>query len=255
MSKVLNVYRPYAALDSIHFFELGAIVGFCMWHCHRGITSIVNFFKHFVAEQRKDITAASASMSMGKEMSQKLKEHKCLLVQIRPETSKTLWKKVNEVSPCPFDESEPSTPQTTSSISTKVSTMTRSVIGKQVDKKHMKTHGVTKKGQGDASKESTTKMAFHRDETGRTNNTNKRVAKQQLHKPVVNEKGHVTEPNIRSTTMKGETKPLDKRLVNATDPPEINKGYQGEVKEGNGGTSGIVLANSVMLVMTMYFIS
>ena len=162
---------------------------------------------------------------------------------------------MNEVSPCLFDEYEPSTPQTTSSISTKVSTMNKSVIGKQVEKKHRKTHGVTKKGQDDASKESITKMAFHRDETGRMNKTNKRVAKQQLYKPVINEKRHVTEPNIRSTTMKGETKPLAKRLVNATDPPEINKGYQGEVKEGNSGTSGIVLANSVMLVMTMYFIN
>ena len=52
-------------------------------------------------------------------MSQKLKEHKCLLAQIKPITEKTPWKKVSELSPCPLDETEPSTPQTTSTISTR----------------------------------------------------------------------------------------------------------------------------------------
>ena len=87
------------------------------------------------AEQRKDITAASASMLMGNKICQTLREHRCVMAQIRPENSKTLWKKVSEVSHCPFDESEPSTQQTTSTISTKGFTTIKSISGKQVDKK------------------------------------------------------------------------------------------------------------------------
>ena len=194
-------------------------------------------------------------MSMGNKMSQKLKEHKCLLAEIRPETDKTPWRKVSEVSPCPFDETEPLTQPTTSAISTNGSTTTKSVTGKPVDKKHMKAHGGEKGGQDDANKESTTRMSSHRDGTRSMNQTNKTVAKKQLDKPEVNEDEQVTEPSIRSTTMKGQRKPLAEKLVNTTDPPKIDKGDEGEMNGGDGGSSGIIQANSVMLVITMHFIN
>ena len=87
------------------------------------------------------------------------------------------------------------------------------------------------------------------------NKTNKTAAKKQLDKPWVTEEKHVAQPNIRSTAIKKEGNPLAAKLVNTTDPPKINKGDEGVVKEGDGGTSGIILTNSVMLVMTMHFIN
>ena len=87
------------------------------------------------------------------------------------------------------------------------------------------------------------------------NKTNKTAAKKQLDKSGVTEEEHVTGPSIRSTTIKGEGTPLAAKLVNTTDPPKIKKGDKGVVKEGNCGTSGIILTNSVMLVMTMHFIN
>ena len=159
------------------------------------------------------------------------------------------------MSPCPFDESKPSTQQATSTISAKGPTMSKSVTGKQVDKKNMKVHGGEKGGQDDVNKESITTRSSHHDGTRSMNKTNETVAKKQLDKPGVTEEELETQPNIRSTAIKGEGNPLAEKLVNTTDPPMINKGDKGEVKRGNGGASGIILANNVMLVIIMHFIN
>ena len=92
-------------------------------------------------------------------------------------------------------------------------------------------------------------------ETSSMNKTNKRVAKKQVDKPVVTEKEDVTEPTIRSTTIKGEKKALAEKLVNTTDP---YKGKDnGDVEDVISGTSGIVLRelNSVMLFVTLHLIN
>ena len=206
-------------------------------------------------------------MSTGNKISQKLKESKCLLAQIRPDTDKTPWKKVSELSPCPFWETEPSTPQTTSIFSTEGSATTRNVTGgKPMDNKHIKKGGPDETNKeskpshrdGTSSMNKTNKInkesiPSQHDETSSMNKTNKRVAHQKLDKPGVTEKEHVTEPNIRSTTIKGENKALAEKLVNTTDPSEVK--HSGEMENVIGGTSGIILANSVMLFMTMHFIN
>ena len=65
----------------------------------------------------------------------------------------------------------------------------------------------------------------------------------------------VTGKQVDKKQKSGESKPLAEKLVNTTDPSKINKGDEGKVKEGNGGTSGIIPTNSVLLVITMHFIN
>ena len=186
-------------------------------------------------------------------MSQELEENKCVLVQLKSVIDRTPWKNVSEVSPCPFDETGTLTPQTTFTISTEGSTATRSVTGKQVDKKHMKAAGVNKKDQDGSNKERATRISSDRNDTSSTNKTNKTVAKHKLDKPGVSEKAHAAEPTIRPTTIKGEKKQLAEKLVNATDPSKINKKNNGDVENVIGGTLRIILANIVMLFMTIPF--
>ena len=133
-------------------------------------------------------------MSTENKISQMPKEHKCVMAQIKPETDYTPWKKISELSSCPFGDDNSS-----------------------MDK------------------------------------TNKRVANQKRDKPGVTGKEHVPEPNMRSTTIKGEKKALAEKQVDIID---LSKGKDnGDVVDVIGGTSGIVLANSVMLFMTMLLIN
>ena len=110
-----------------------------------------------------------------------------------------------------------------------------------MDKKHIK-----KGGPDETNEES---IPSQRDDTSSMNKTNKRVVNQKPDKPGVIETEHVTEPNVKLTTIKGEKKALAEKLVNTTDP--FKGKDNGDEVEGIGGTLGIVLANSVMLFMTM----
>ena len=66
---------------------------------------VVLYFKClYFSEKRNDITAAFVTKSTGNKLSDRLKEDKCLLVQIKSIFDKTPWRKVSDLSPCPFDE-------------------------------------------------------------------------------------------------------------------------------------------------------
>ena len=76
---------------------------------------VVLYFKClYFTEKRNDITAAFVTKSAGNKISDRLKEDKCLLVQIKSILDRTPWRKVSDLSPCPFKETENETQPLTS---------------------------------------------------------------------------------------------------------------------------------------------